>query len=121
MIFRAARGSSYVELHKGLPGIRPGFKPFLFIFRNRVCRDYLVGSDVYGTYEANQTSGSTFSIEFSGLINSDTDVMFMTGDRTQFLVSKHSTVVKARGSALPLSASLSSASLCMRIHCSMFV
>jgi hypothetical protein len=79
-----------------------------------VCRDYLVGSDVYGTYEANPTSGNTFSIEFSGLVNSDTDVMFMTGDRTQFLVSKLSTVVKARGSALPLSASLSSASLCMQ-------
>jgi hypothetical protein len=75
---------------------------------------------VYGTYEANPTSGNTFSIEFSGLVNSDTDVMFMTGDRTQFLVSKLSAVVKARGSAVPLSSSLSSASSCTQTDFHLF-
>jgi hypothetical protein len=82
-----------------------------FMFR----RDYLTGTEAYGTYVANATSGTTFSIEFSALVKSDTDIMFMSGDRSRFLVTKHATVVKTRGSALPLPASLSSTSLCIRI------
>jgi hypothetical protein len=80
---------------------------FLFIL---ICSDYLAGTDVYGTYEASPTSKNTFSIAFSGLVTSDTDILFMTDDRTQYVATKHSTILQARGSNQPLSASLSSAS-----------
>jgi hypothetical protein len=76
------------------------------------CSDNLNGTDVYGSYEANPTSDNTFSVPFSGLITSATDVLFMSGDRSQYLVMKYEGT-KAHGAAMVLAASYSSSSLCV--------
>lgn len=80
-----------------------------------VCRDNLAGTDVYGTYEANPLSGNTFSIAYAGLITSDTDIMFMSGDRKHYLVTKH-VGLSARGLGIPLTVSFSSGDIGLIIY-----
>jgi hypothetical protein len=52
--------------------------------------DNLAGT--YGneaTYVANETAASTFSIPYASLINDETEFLFMTGDRSKYLVAKY--------------------------------
>ncbi len=75
-----------------------------------LCRDDLAGTAMYGDY-AGDRSNSTFSIRYSALITPTTEVLFTTGNRSQFLVTRFVDFV-AQG-AYVLNASRSSDSFCL--------
>ncbi len=50
-------------------------------------RDDLAGTSVYGSY-GNESSQATFSIAFSALITPDTEVMLVTGTRSDYIVTR---------------------------------
>jgi hypothetical protein len=77
-----------------------------------LCRDKLAGTDVYGAYEPSPTSANTFSIAFQGMISEKTDVLFMTGDRTQFLVTTYGTI-NVTGDAIDFAPLHSSSAPCV--------
>jgi hypothetical protein len=94
LVRRVAQGSSWHPAR---------LERFNSLFEDHSCRDNLAGTDVYGTYEANSTSGNTFSIVFQGLVNNSTEIMFMTGDRTQYVVTKIGGLT-SQGTLIPLNA-----------------
>ncbi len=50
-------------------------------------RDDLAGTSVYGDYSSERSS-ATFSIRYDALVTPTTEVLFMTGNRAQFLVTR---------------------------------
>jgi hypothetical protein len=50
-------------------------------------RDELAGTEVYGTY-GSERSQATFSIAYSALITPTTEVMFVTGNRADYIVTR---------------------------------
>ncbi len=75
-----------------------------------LCSDDLAGTAMYGDY-AGERSSNTFSIDYSALITPTTEVLFTTGDRSQFLVTRF--VNFASQGAYALNASRSSGTLCL--------
>jgi hypothetical protein len=73
-------------------------------------RDDLTGTAMYGDY-AGERSNSTFSIDYSALITPTTEVLFTTGNRSQFLVTRFFDF--ASQGAYAFNASRSSGNLCL--------
>jgi hypothetical protein len=65
----------------------------LFSFHIEIIRDDLSGTDVYGTYVANDRANSTFSIPFSALLTPTTEILLMTGDRSLYMAFSRSAVL----------------------------
>jgi hypothetical protein len=55
--------------------------------------DDLAGTDVYGTYVANDRADATFSVPFGALLTPDTEMLFIAGDRSQSLVTTFRSVI----------------------------
>ncbi len=73
-------------------------------------RDDLAGTDMYGDYSGELSNG-TFTIRYGALITPATEVLFTTGDRSQFLVTSFADF--ASQGAYALNASRSSDTLCL--------
>jgi hypothetical protein len=65
------------------------------------------GNETY--YVASETAASTFSIPYASLINNETEFLFMTGDRSKYLVAKYKDLQSTM--ALPVSYSSGNKSL----------
>jgi hypothetical protein len=77
-------------------------------------RDNLAGTDEYGTYVANPSGSTSYSIPFSSLKSSNTLVLFTTGDLAYWLITTFdqavgSFYVASDGGATTRTALLSSA------------
>ena len=78
-----------------------------FIVLPLLFSDDLAGTAVYGTYESNQTSPLFFSVPFN--VSSSTQVLFMSGDGSRYLVANLAAVT-FRTVAIGMNASFSSSS-----------
>jgi hypothetical protein len=65
------------------------------------------GNETY--YVASDSAASTFSIPYASLINDETEFLFMTGDRSKYLVAKYKDLKSTK--ALPVSYSSENTSL----------
>ncbi len=56
-------------------------------------RDYLAGTDDYGSYVANPSGSTSYSIPFFTLKSSNTLVLFASGDLTKWLITTYDQAV----------------------------
>jgi hypothetical protein len=76
-------------------------------------RDNLAGTDVYGTYVADDRANATFSVPFSALLTPATELLFMTGDRSEYLVVALGSIVLGRVDTSLPSTTLTSGPQCL--------
>ncbi len=105
MICSVARGFWSVVCVEAPLGIRPRLPAI--VSHIEPIRDNLAGTDVYGTYVANDRADATFSVPFSTLLTPTTDILLMTGDRSQFVVTTPASILPGQFSA-PLTTSFAS-------------
>ncbi len=72
-------------------GIRPRLSAI--VLHVELIRDNIAGTDMYGTYVADDRADATFSVPFSALLTPTTEILLMTGDRTQFMAFSRSSIV----------------------------
>ncbi len=80
-----------VQLGQVPLGIRPRLSAI--VSHVKLIRDNLAGTDVYGTYVANDRANATFSVPFSALLTPTTEILLMTGDRSLFMAFSRSAVL----------------------------
>jgi hypothetical protein len=91
MICSVARGFWSAVCEQAPLGILPRLSSI--VSHIEPIRDNLAGTDVYGTYVANDRADATFSVPFSALLTPTSDVLLMTGDRAQFVVTTPASIL----------------------------
>ncbi len=98
MTYTVARGFWSAVCVEAPLGIRPRLSAILLHIE--LIRDNLAGTDVYGTYVANDRADATFSVPFSALLTPTTDILLMTGDGERFAVTTPASILPGQSSAL---------------------
>ncbi len=108
MICSVARGFWSAECEQAPLGIQPCLSSI--VSHTEPIRDNLNGTEVYGTYVADDRANATFSVPFSALFTPTTEILLMTGDRSLFMVYNRSSLQPMQNHA-SLNVSFSSAPL----------
>ena len=84
LVRRVKRGTTW---HPATLNIHP------LVIETHLRRDNLAGQSSYGTYVLNETADSTFSIAYSNLLKSSAEILLMTGDRSNYMVTTLGSIV----------------------------